>query len=388
MNDKAVQITKAVFGHGPNDAEKLGKGVSKQYGKGENGFNVSSCQFAIHYLFENQSTFQNFMRNVSECTALNGYFIGTCYDGKVIFNMLKKKKIGESIELYEGDRKIWEIRKEYDDDKFDYDVTSLGYKIDVFQETINKMFSEYLVNFDYLERAMENYGFKLLKRDEAKLLGLPEGSGSFVDLFNMMDDEIKRQPMKKEKYGSALNMTPNEKKISFLNRYFVFKKISHVNAEKIALESMDEMLVERKKERKSASEKVAEKYKKPEKTLEKSKKAKPLNKKILLLSTATEAIDESPIVEEQEKEPEPAPAPAPAPAPVIDSKAKKPRAKKLNFVLDTEVKADAANPEDEDKQVSIQPTEVTIIKESETPVPTTKAKKTSSKKKVTLKLEE
>jgi hypothetical protein len=149
---------------------------------------------------------------------------------------------------------------------------------------------------------------------------------------------------------------------------------------------MDEMLVERKKERKSASEKVAEKYKKPEKTLEKSKKAKPLNKKILLLSTATEAIDESPIVEEQEKEPEP--APAPVPAPVIDSKAKKPRAKKLNFVLDTEVKADAVNPEDEDKQVSIQPTEVTIIKESETPVPTTKAKKTSSKKKVTLKLEE
>jgi len=70
---------------------------------------------------------------------------------------------------------------------------------------------------------------------------------------------------------------------------------------------------------------------------------------------------------------------------------KKPRAKKLNFVLDTEVKEDAANPpnlENETKPVSVQPTEVTIIKESETPVPTTKAKKVSSKKKVTLKLEE
>jgi hypothetical protein len=316
------------------------------------------------------------MRNVSECTALNGYFIGTCYDGKVIFNMLKKKKIGESLELYEGDKKIWEIRKEYDEDNFDDDVTSLGYKIDVFQETINKMFSEYLVNFDYLERAMENYGFKLVKRDEAKLLGLPEGSGSFIDLFNMMDDEIKRQPMKKEKYGSALNMTPNEKKISFLNRYFVFKKVSHVNAEKIALESMDETLVERRKVKKIESEKVSETYKKPEKKLEKSKKAKPLNKKILLLSAATEAIDE---------------APAPASVPVADSKAKKPREKKLNFVLDTEVKADAVNPPDfadEDKQVSVQPTEVTIIKESETPAVTTKAKKVSTKKKVTLKLEE
>jgi len=380
LNDKAVQITKAVFGHGPNDAEKLGKGVAKQYGKGENGFNVSSCQFAIHYLFENQSTFQNFIRNVSECTALNGYFIGTTYDGKLIFNMLKKKKIGESVELYEGDRKIWEIRKEYEDEKFDDDVTSLGYKIDVFQETINKMFPEYLVNFDYLERVMENYGFQLLKRDEAKLIGLPEGSGSFIDLFNMMDEEVKRQPMKKEKYGSALNMTPNEKKISFLNRYFVFKKISHVNAEKIALESIDDSLVERKKIKKMESEKGAEAYKKEkksEKTLEKSKKAKPLNKKILLLSTATEAIDENPVVEEIKEVVEEDPT----------AKVKKSRAKKLNFVLDTEA-APAAIKEEEETQAPVQPTEVTIIKESETPAPVLKAKKPASKKKVTLKLEE
>jgi hypothetical protein len=379
MNDKAGQITKAVFGNGPNDAEKLGKGVAKQYGKGENGFNVSSCQFAIHYLFENQSTFQNFIRNVSECTALNGYFIGTTYDGKLIFNMLKKKKIGESVELYEGDRKIWEIRKEYDEDKFDDDVTSLGYKIEVFQETINKMFPEYLVNFDYLERVMGNYGFQLLKRDEAKLIGLPEGSGSFVDLFNMMDDEVKRQPMKKEKYGSALNMTPNEKKISFLNRYFVFKKISHVNAEKIALESVDESFVERKKVKKMESEKGADVYKKalPKASLtEKSKKAKPLNKKILLLSTATEAIDENPDVEDIKEEvvqEVPPQVPQQVPPPAIITK--KPRAKKLNFVIETDLPAPA------------QPTEVTIIKESETPGPATKAKKVASKK-LKLKLEE
>jgi hypothetical protein len=289
--------------------------------------------------------------------------------------MLKKKKIGESVELYEGDRKIWEIRKEYDEDKFDDDVTSLGYKIEVFQETINKMFPEYLVNFDYLERVMGNYGFQLLKRDEAKLIGLPEGSGSFVDLFNMMDDEVKRQPMKKEKYGSALNMTPNEKKISFLNRYFVFKKISHVNAEKIALESVDESFVERKKVKKMESEKGADVYKKalPKASLtEKSKKAKPLNKKILLLSTATEAIDENPDVEEiKEEVVQEVPPQVPAPAIIT----KKPRAKKLNFVIETDIPAPA------------QPTEVTIIKESETPGPATKAKKVASKK-LKLKLEE
>jgi hypothetical protein len=350
MNEKAVQITKAIFGHGPNDADKLGKGVAKQYGKGEDGFNISSCQFAIHYLFENQSTFQNFMRNVAECTKLGGYFIGTTYDGKVIFNMLKKKKIGESVELYEGEKKIWEIRKEYDDEKFEDDVTSLGYKINVFQETINKMFPEYLVNFDYLERVMENYGFKLLNRDESKLIGLPEGSGSFNELFNLMEDEVKRAPMKKDKYGSAANMTPNEKKISFLNRYFAFKKISHVNAEKVALESIDETVSERKQSYKTDSPVI-----KPKKATAPSKKAKPLNKKILLISTVTESVETVPST-------------------------------KVVLNIEPELTKIVTEKEKDEKpveEVAPQPTEVTIIKESAIP-----KKKVVSKKKVTLKLEE
>jgi len=383
MNDKAVQITKAVFGQGQNDTEKLGKGVARQFGKGEEGFNVSSCQFAVHYMFENQTTFQNFMRNISECTKLNGYFIGTCYDGKLIFNLLKKKKMGESIELYEGTKKIWEIRKEYEDAAFDDDVTSLGCQINVFQETINKMFPEYLVNFDYLERIMENYGFKLVTRDEAKLLGLPEGSGLFSELYNLLQDQVKRSPFKKNEYGDALEMTPNEKKISFLNRYFAFKKISHVNAEKVAMELIDDTVAERKVSRTplATAKKPA---KKSEKTLE-NKKARPLNKKIMLIA-ASEAIDEVP---EQEKEldivvekPE-------------EKKTKKSRAKKVVLAVESETKEQAKENAEELKEKALEEqqnekevveTEGTIIKESETPAQ--KPKKTASKKKVTLKLEE
>ena len=51
LNDKAKQITAAVFGNGPKEAAKIGKGVSRQYGVAEVGFNVSSCQFALHYFF-------------------------------------------------------------------------------------------------------------------------------------------------------------------------------------------------------------------------------------------------------------------------------------------------------------------------------------------------
>uniref|UniRef100_A0A6C0D8H3 mRNA (guanine-N(7))-methyltransferase n=1 Tax=viral metagenome TaxID=1070528 RepID=A0A6C0D8H3_9ZZZZ len=392
MNDKAVQITKAVFGQGPNDVEKLGKGVVRQYGKGEDGFNISSCQFAIHYLFENQSTFQNFMRNVSECTKLGGYFIGTCYDGKVIFNMLKKKQIGESIELYEGDRKIWEIRKEYDEDKFEDDVSSLGYKIDVFQETINKMFPEYLVNFDYLERVMENYGFKLLTRDESKQMGLPEGSGLFNELYYSMENDIKKTPMKKEKYGSAINMTPNEKKISFLNRYFAFKKISHVNAEKVALESIDETFEEKRESKKEKTDtKIVKKTKTTEKEKTKktnSKKARPLNKKILLLSTATTDSFSNDIELDTDKKEEPT---------IIITK--KPRAKKILAETkieltdkkeeQTEQKKEQQPEEEDEKMVETlpPPTQVTIIKETHQETKEN-SKKPAAKKKMKLKIEE
>ncbi|MFM7283873.1 MAG: hypothetical protein ACKO2B_02320, partial [Betaproteobacteria bacterium] len=61
-NEKAIQITKAVFGEGSSDPEKIGAGVARQYGKGADGFNVSSCQFAIHYMFETIDTLQGFLR--------------------------------------------------------------------------------------------------------------------------------------------------------------------------------------------------------------------------------------------------------------------------------------------------------------------------------------
>ena len=51
-NEKTKLITKAIFGEGPKDKDKLGLGVYRQYGKANEGFNISSCQFALHYFFQ------------------------------------------------------------------------------------------------------------------------------------------------------------------------------------------------------------------------------------------------------------------------------------------------------------------------------------------------
>jgi hypothetical protein len=236
LSDKAIQITKTVFGTGSSNPEKVGKGVAKQFGKAKDGFNVSSCQFALHYFLENAETLQGFMRNLSECTKLGGYFIGTAYDGKQLFKLLNNKAKGESIQIVEDGKKIWEVVKLFNSDTFEDNSSSIGYEIGVYQESINQLISEYLINFTYLDRVLENYGFKLVTREEAKSFGLPEATGLFSELFMSMLEEVKLNKYKEKDYGKALNMSAFEKKISFLNRYFVYKKVIMVNAEKVELE--------------------------------------------------------------------------------------------------------------------------------------------------------
>ncbi|MBT6207084.1 MAG: hypothetical protein HOI53_03585, partial [Francisellaceae bacterium] len=63
---------------------------------------------------------------------------------------------------------------------------------------------------------MENYGFKLVTNEEAKELDMPSGMGNFKTLY-------------KDHYKLSLN----EKKISFYNNFFIFKKINSVDAEKV-----------------------------------------------------------------------------------------------------------------------------------------------------------
>ena len=287
LNDKAIQISKAIFGIDvAKDEDKLGKGVYRNYGIGKEGFNVSSCQFAIHYFFENPELLQGFLRNISECTKIGGYFIGTTYDGKTIFQLLKKKNPGESIQILDDNKKIWEITKGYESSaSFEDNSSSIGYRIDVFQESINQTIPEYLVNFDYMIRIMEDYGFQLIEREEAKELGFPQGSGLFNELFLNMLEGIKRNDKKRKDYGTAMNMSAFEKKISFLNRYFIFKKKRDVNTQKVQLELGEYTEEKNSKETKHSIE-IAE---------EEVKRLKPkimkLNKKLLLVP-ATEITEE------------------------------------------------------------------------------------------------
>jgi mRNA (guanine-N7-)-methyltransferase len=233
QTEKEKQIVNAVFGTGPKDATVLGKGVYKHYGVADTGFQVSSCQFAMHYFFENTKSVHSFLRNITECTKVGGYYIGTCYDGRTIFNTLYNKEKEDSITINKAGRKIYEITKMYDQTGFPDDELSVGYAINVFQESINKVFREYLVNFNYLVQLMEDYGFILITKEEANQMHLPDSTGMFNDLFTMMENEAKMHPKLASNYRQALYMTPEEQRISYMNRYFIFKKVRNVDAKKM-----------------------------------------------------------------------------------------------------------------------------------------------------------
>ena len=141
--------------------------------------------------------------------------------------------MGESIGAAVDEKKLWEITKKYSSDTFEDNATSVGYAINVYQESINKMFREYLVNFAYFTHLLEIYGFSLITPEEARKLGMPNATGLFSELFTYMERQLAEKQIRAADIGRAQAMTSKEKRVSFYNRYFIFKKQKHVEANQI-----------------------------------------------------------------------------------------------------------------------------------------------------------
>jgi hypothetical protein len=224
------QLVRSIFGEGnPLPAQST---YVFRHGIAREGFHISSCQFALHYFFESNATLHSFLRNVSECTRLNGYFIGTCYDGQKVFDTLQNES--GTFHIEKDGRILCDIKKQYNRtiQSFPNDETSVGMRVDVYQESIGHVFPEYLVSFEYFTRMLENYGFATLTTTELETMGLKSSTGSFKDMFTTMKSELKdietQNRLKKNEYGLAPKMTTAEMQISFLNRYFIFKKMRDI----------------------------------------------------------------------------------------------------------------------------------------------------------------
>ena len=67
--------------------------------EGFNGFQIMSCQFALHYFFKNEIALETVFKFFSPLLKKGGYFIGTSADGSKITSLLGKNKSFDSTLL-------------------------------------------------------------------------------------------------------------------------------------------------------------------------------------------------------------------------------------------------------------------------------------------------
>jgi len=167
-------------------------------------FDIISIQFALHYLFETESKLDGFLRNVSENLRPGGIFMGTCFDGSIVYEKLLELKKGKSIEGEQDGKIIFKIKKRYDNigPNLPADASSIGLPIEVYVASINQSITEYLVSYEYL---VEKLG---------KLNIVPVETDLFQNVFSRINPDEQ-------------TLSEIEKTLSFFNRYFLFRKLDN-----------------------------------------------------------------------------------------------------------------------------------------------------------------
>lgn len=177
------------------------------------GADCMSCMFALHYFFETPETLRGFIKNIGDNLKVGGYFIGACFDGEKVFNLLRGLPKGGSRVGSEKDVALWKIVKEYDEDEFPEGDESLGLPVSIDFITTGDIGREYLVKMKTLEAAMLSVGCELLVGDELKKVKLQHSTNTFDVSYEMA-----------KKAGEKYAMPDAIKEFSFLNRWFVFQR--------------------------------------------------------------------------------------------------------------------------------------------------------------------
>jgi len=173
-------------------------------------FDTVCSLFCIHYFFKNEITLRTFIQNISDNLKIGGSFIGTCFDGIRIYDALKNDK-SISGKTYSQET-LWKIDKKYTKKIiFTKNKCHYGTEIDVFVKTIGNVHTEYLVNFLFFDKIMEEYGFELVMRQ------------SFEEYYDTLMESM--EPDDRRMKENALKMSSEEKRFSFLNSGFMYRKV-------------------------------------------------------------------------------------------------------------------------------------------------------------------
>ena len=213
-----------IFGKLNNDAKHI---YDKYFTFDENRilFDRFNCGFAIHYFLSDDNSWNNFCTNMNMYLHDGGYFIFQTFDGDKVKDLLKDKSNHAVYYDENGEKKLlFDIIKKYDDN----DKKNLGMAIDVHMGWISEegvYNTEYLVYKEFIIKSLkEQCNLMLVETDSFE--NMFNNSKSFLELGSKIDASES-----KKFYGDVYKFyTPSEinKKCyeySFLNRYYVFRKV-------------------------------------------------------------------------------------------------------------------------------------------------------------------
>jgi hypothetical protein len=208
----------------------------KYHGFGRTGFELVSCQFAVHYFFESRETLGNFAKNLAMFLQPGGFFVGTCLDAFKVDEALRNVPVGSFVQGAKDGAVLWQIMRLYENLSADDPSLNVGLKIRVFMESIGQAMVEYLVDMNLLVATLAEVGIHPLTSEECAQVFRPTsaksatpgmGSTMSTGLFNELYEDMLRSSSSKN-LELARNMSDVEKEYSFLNRWFVFRKSKNV----------------------------------------------------------------------------------------------------------------------------------------------------------------
>jgi len=198
---------------GDTEMEKM---KAKEYIPTKYLFDTVSLQFCFHYFFKDEISLRTIIQNINDNLKIGGFVIGTTFDGERIYNQLKNNEF-ISGKTSSGEL-MWKVDKKFSSTKllFSEKKPNFGKQIDVFVKTIGVVHPEYLVNFNYLDKIMEEYGFSkvVLKPFEEFYNELIEGK----NVMDLTDFELKKD------IDVVKKMSEDEKRFSFMSSAFIYKK--------------------------------------------------------------------------------------------------------------------------------------------------------------------
>lgn len=223
-NRQEKDMLRVIFGQDPVEGNVPPFILHHMANKFSRGADVAACMFALHYFFANKDMLDGFLYNLKTTVKVGGLFIGCCFDGKKIFDLLSSLSKGQRRVGVEEEVPVWSITKDYQDDVLELDDSSIGMGIDVEFISIGSSHKEYLVPFELLESKMKDIGFRLLNKRELGQMKLQNSTELFEETYNQM------LPNTRKKYP----MGDSVKQFSFLNRWFIFKREGEVVVEEAA----------------------------------------------------------------------------------------------------------------------------------------------------------